>query len=64
MAKRASRNKNTVLRWKKIQKQFKEKMEERTASGAAPKFSSVIDILSEDWCLGSDTIENILRKKL
>jgi hypothetical protein len=39
-------------------------MDERTASGAAPSFESVVGILAEDWCVSPETIEAILRKKL
>ncbi len=64
MSRSKSLRKNRDKRYRKIQAQFKERMNERTQSGAAPSFASVVETLAEDWCVSIGTIEEILRKKL
>jgi hypothetical protein len=64
MGRSESRRKNRTARWTKIQEQFKERMAERTSSGATPSTASVIQTLANDWCISVGTIEEILRKQL
>lgn len=64
MSRSKSLSRNSLNRWRKIQAQFKERIAERTKSGAAPSFASVVKTLAEDWCVSIGTIEEILRKKL
>lgn len=64
MPRSVSQRKNKLKQWRKIQEQFKERMGEKTPSGAKPSAASVIDTLAEEWCISTHTLEAILRKDL
>ncbi len=64
MSRSKSQRSNAHNKWKKIQDQFKDRMMEKTPSGASPSSSSIIASLAQDWCCSPHTIEAILRKDL
>lgn len=64
MSRVTTARKNRVTRWRKIQAQFKQRMAEKTSSGASPSSRSVIETLAEEWVMSIHTIEDILRKRL
>lgn len=59
-----SRNENTNRRYRRIQFQYAEMMKEKTTSGLAPSYDSVISKLAEIWCFSESRIETILKMDL
>lgn len=64
MSRRKSYRENIEKKRIKIQEQFKFRMNEKTPSGASPKFSSVVKSLAEEWCMSEHSIEAILRMQV
>ena len=56
--------KNLLEKYTRIQSQFKERINEKTTSGASASFRSVVQTLSEEWCLSEASIERIILMKL